>query len=83
MPLGLSIESVKEIWEQNNMNNYACLLYSTDDLLKYEGKSDSLLLSYIFYFVDDSLYCFSFVTKLILTKTKQLSLPKYATFEWE
>lgn len=72
LPLGLSLEAVEEKWEQNNLNDYTSLISKLDDGLKYKGISDSLALGCIFYFVDDSLYAFSFWTKLTSIKTQKL-----------
>jgi hypothetical protein len=72
LPLGLSLEVVEEKWEQNNLNDYTSLISKLDDALKYEVISDSLELGCIFYFVDDSLYTFSFWAKLTSIKTQKL-----------
>ena len=74
IPLGISIQSVKEKWDCNNFNEYATLSRQTDDLLKYEEKKDSFYLVAIFYFVEDSLYAFVVSTKQPINQIKQNSL---------
>ena len=70
--LGLTVESVKEKCEQNNIFHYSDLVSETDDLLKYESNRDSGLFGCIFYFVEDSLYSFSIWIKTTFEKTQQL-----------
>jgi len=74
IPLGISIQAVKEKWDCNNFNEYATLSRQTDDALKYEEKKDSFYLVANFYFVEDSLYAFVVSTKQPFNQIKQNSL---------
>jgi hypothetical protein len=69
---GQSIHDIKHFWITENLQKYADLNHQKDDILKYEGDTDSLYLKSIFYFVEDSLYMFTLVIKQLHTHTNEL-----------
>jgi len=79
--LGLSIKSVKEKWDCENFDEFAKLIYQTDDFLKYEAIEDSFFLGASFHFVDDSLFMFNVVTKQTFKYIDELSLSLNENFE--
>ena len=72
LQMGLSIKSVKEKWKKSDMDRFSKLVTETNDLIKYKGINNSLKLGSIFYFVDDSLYGFTFWIRSTSIEVKKI-----------